>query len=130
METTFNAQFPTKLRIGGLGEQLAAEYLSGLGWTIVARNWRCDQGEIDIAALEPASGPPIAVVVEVKSRSGLGFGSPLEAITADKLRRLNRLAVIWASQLDVPHRGLRVDALGVLKLAGQAPSFEHVRGIR
>ena len=38
------------------GEDLAASYLAGLGWRILARNWRCPAGELDIIAVEP--GPP------------------------------------------------------------------------
>ena len=89
-----NAAGPT--RLGAWGEQAAAEYLSGLGWRVVARNWRGDGGELDLVALEPVEGaPPVGVVVEVKCRRGTGFGDPLEAITRQKNSRLRRLAGQW-----------------------------------
>jgi len=120
-----------RTQIGQNGEELVAEYLLSLGWQIVDRNWRCELGEIDLGCLEPSPiGLPRAVVVEVKTRTGTGFGTPLEAITADKLARLNRLASRWAGQLTHPHAGLRVDAVGVLQRRGSRPQLEHVRGLR
>ena len=59
------------------GEVAAVQYLVKQGWTIVARNWRCSLGELDIVARTP--GPdPVLVFCEVKCRSGLGFGDPLD----------------------------------------------------
>lgn len=117
-------------QLGFSGEDYVAKYLESLGWQIVARNWRCELGELDLCCLDPGPGLPTAVAVEVKTRTGLGFGLPLEAITEEKRRRLNRLASHWASQLDLPHSGLRVDAVGVLKLPGSVPQIQHVRGLR
>lgn len=116
--------------VGRNGEDIAGRYLSGLGWRILSRNWRCDLGEIDIGALEPvAAGPPVAVVVEVKTRSGLRYGDPLEAITFDKSARLSRLAARWAASVDLPYRGLRVDGVAVLLKRGSSPLVRHVKNI-
>lgn len=113
------------------GEQFAATYLQGLGWQIVDTNWRCELGEIDLGCLEPSPlGLPRAVVVEVKTRAGLGYGTPLEAITPEKLARLNQLASRWAAQLDLPHAGLRVDGIGIVRRRGCRPTLEHIRGLR
>jgi len=114
--------------LGRWGEDLAADHLRGLGWTILDRNWRCRAGEIDIVAHEP--GPPLRlVVVEVKTKSGYGFGDPLEAITVAKAARLGRLALWWQrSHRDVPG-SLRLDAMGVTKVQGSAPVVRHVRGL-
>lgn len=117
-------------RLGSWGEQLAAEYLEGLGWQVVARNWRCEIGELDLVALQPICGSlPVAVAVEVKSRSGVGFGDPLESITFAKQRRLNQLAALWRRGFAEPVSGLRVDAIGVVRERGQAPQLRHVRGL-
>ncbi len=116
--------------LGRQGEQLAADYLVDLGWKIIERNWRCPIGEIDICALAPNEfGPPTAVAVEVKTRSGLGYGDPLEAITWQKLSTLRALAAIWVKTLGVSHYGVRVDAVGVLKRRGRAVEFQHVMGL-
>lgn len=124
-----NAAGPT--RLGAWGEQAAAEYLSGLGWRVVARNWRGDGGELDLVALEPVEGaPPVGVVVEVKCRRGTGFGDPLEAITRQKNSRLRRLAGQWWQAYSQPLSGLRLDAVGIVKVPGIRPRITHVRGIQ
>lgn len=110
------------------GEELAARYLTGLGWHILDRNWRCPAGELDIIAIDP--GPPdVVVFCEVKSRRGLGFGPPLEAITAAKQRKLRELAVWWlrAQPRAVPR--FRIDGLGVLLPPDGPRRITHVRGI-
>ena len=71
-------------RVGARGEDLAAAELERQGMTILARNWRCPTGEIDIVAAELADGRQTLVFCEVKCRTGLGFGAPLEAITYAK----------------------------------------------
>ena len=116
--------------IGRAGEDLAVRHLEALGWVIVERNWRCEQGELDVIALAPRPpGPPVAVVVEVKTRSGTGFGEPLEAITQAKVRRLRGLAVRWRQDHPGLGAGLRVDAIGILKAPGTAPRLTHVKGL-
>lgn len=110
---------------GGGGEDLAVTYLERRGWRVLARNWRCREGEIDIVAFDPDG---VAVVVEVKCRRGDGFGDPLEAITRDKVRRLRRLAAAWVAQAG-PVPGLRVDAVGIRAHADGTSTITHVRGI-
>ncbi|MCL1841983.1 MAG: YraN family protein [Propionibacteriaceae bacterium] len=116
---------------GKRGEDLAARHLRALGWRIVERNWRCSQGELDIVALEPRpDGAPARVVaVEVKTRSGSGYGDPLEAITVAKLRRLRGLATRWYREHPGVGQGLRLDAVGIVKPVGMAPMLTHVRGL-
>ena len=77
--------------VGAYGERLAARYLVESGMQILDRNWRCDQGEIDIVAMDDTC----LVIVEVKTRRSLAFGSPVEAVTAVKAARLRRLAGCW-----------------------------------
>ncbi|MGC3954072.1 MAG: YraN family protein [Propionicimonas sp.] len=110
------------------GEELAARYLTDLGWRVLERNWRCPAGELDIVAVDP--GPPTTVVFcEVKCRRGLGFGPPLEAITMAKQRKLRELATLWlrAQSSFVPR--FRIDGLGVLLPQDGPHRISHVRGI-
>jgi putative endonuclease len=111
---------------GASGEELAARYLTRRGWTIIARNWRCPTGEIDLVARDPEG---CCVLVEVKCRRGLGFGDPLEAITWSKVRRLRRLAAEWLASLDHPESSVRIDAVGVLAFTDGTSRVSHVRGI-
>lgn len=96
--------------LGHRGEQAAAAYLVGLGWTILDRNWRCPEGELDIVAHD--GGRP--VVCEVKTRSSAAYGTPLEAITPDKAARLRRLAGRWAAAHRVRGADVRIDVLGLI----------------
>lgn len=113
--------------LGRRGEAHAEAYLQGLGWRILERNWRCREGEVDIIAHDPEVGA--LVVVEVKTRAGTGYGSPLEAITYAKANRLRRLAAIYARDHWAGTRRLRVDAIGLVWPYGCKPVLTHVRGI-
>lgn len=121
--------------VGRLGEDLADAHLRQLGWEIVERNWRCSDGELDIIAREPLPGDQTALVfVEVKYRSGLGFGDPLEAITRAKVKKLGELALLWLRErhdtgLETWADQIRVDAVGVLRQPGDVHRITHVRGI-
>lgn len=111
--------------VGRYGEEVAAAHLARAGWQVVDRNWRGAAGEIDIVALHGED----LVVVEVKTRTGTGYGHPAEAVTAAKLARLRRLAAQWLEAHDVRPRGVRIDVLAVLLTRGAAPSVEHLVGV-
>lgn len=126
-----------KDELGRAGERIAAEWLSAHGWQVVDRNWRCRRGEIDLVI---ARGGTVAIV-EVKTRRGMGYGHPFEAITALKLARLNRLAAAWledargrvdggAAALAVRDcREVRVDAVSVLAPREAPAVVEHLEGV-
>lgn len=111
--------------LGVQGEQLAAEYLTRAGFLILERNWRNRHGELDIVARDRDT----IVAVEVKTRSGSGYGHPFEAITAQKANRLRRLLLDWTRNSGVRSFPLRVDAVGITLPKGTAPCIEHLRGI-
>ena len=110
--------------IGRHGEDIAARYLVDAGYVLVARNWRGARGELDIVAQD---GDEI-VVVEVKTRTGLGYGHPAEAITSDKLARLKRLAGQWLSEHTTRAASVRIDVLAVV-LGPTGARVEHITGI-
>lgn len=83
-----------RLELGARGEDLAAGWYEREGYAVLARNWRCREGELDLVV---ARGPAV-VFCEVKTRLGAGFGVPAEAVTADKQRRLRHLAVRWLGE--------------------------------
>ena len=119
----------SKQQVGVRGEDLAAVDLTRQGMEILARNWRCREGEIDIVAVETAAERPTLVFCEVKCRTGLGFGHPLEAITYAKLRKLRRLAAEWLSVHEVSAAAVRIDAIGVVLIPGQPPALTHVKAV-
>ena len=114
-----------KDELGRTGEQVAAEYLERAGLRILDRNWRSTNGELDIVAAERR----VLVVCEVKTRSGTGFGTPLEAITRHKQARLRRLAAQWLVAHGVLFDEVRIDAIGVLWDSSGEFQIEHVRGV-
>ena len=97
-------------RLGRKGEDLAVDHLEGLGYTILERNVRLSQGELDAVARDKET----IVFVEVKARSGEGYGAPQEAVDRAKQSRLTRLAREWLQlhgQEDAP---ARFDVVSVL----------------
>lgn len=111
--------------LGQLGETLAAQYLEEAGLTIIERNWRCSLGEIDIVALDNGE----LAFVEVKTRSSVAYGHPLEAITAVKLARLRRLAAAWCASHSGNYERIRVDAVAVIAPRGGPVSVEHLKRV-
>ncbi|MBN2176124.1 MAG: YraN family protein [Demequinaceae bacterium] len=114
----------TRAELGRFGEEWAVRVLSDLGWGILARNWRCPHGEIDIVALDGDE----AVIVEVKTRRSGQFGAPAEAVTPAKLSRLRRLAAAWLASQERRFSGVRIDVMAVTIRAG-GMSVEHLRGV-
>lgn len=68
----------------------------------------------------------MVVFVEVKLRRGVGYGDPLEAITTTKLAHLRRCVAAWLSN-NGPVAKVRIDAIGITKLPGEAPVMRHLR---
>jgi putative endonuclease len=111
--------------LGQYGERLAARHLRDAGLTIVATNWRCADGEIDIVARER----DVVVICEVKTRRTDLFGTPAEAITRTKADRLRRLAMLWLRAHPVGAvADVRFDVVSVLLPKAGAPAVEHLRG--
>jgi putative endonuclease len=119
----------SKNQIGVRGEDLACAELERQGMQVLERNWRCRLGEIDIVAAEAGESGLTLVFCEVKCRSGLGFGHPLEAITYTKMRTLRQLAALWMRERHMKASVIRLDAIGVVLLPGQEPSLTHVRAV-
>jgi putative endonuclease len=111
---------------GRTGEQVAAAFLSDRGYRVLAKNQRTPLGELDLICHTPSQ----IVVVEVKARSGDGYGSGLEAIGPRKARRLRASAMWWLSEQGLLPCSLRFDAIVVaLDGFGLPRSLEHVKDI-
>ncbi len=108
--------------LGRRGEDLAASHLEGQGLVILTRNWRCREGELDIVATD---GLRHLVICEVKTRSGDGFGTPAEAVTQGKRRKLRRLAMVFQSEWGLRWTAVRFDVIGVMARPGREPELSH-----
>jgi len=111
--------------LGQQGEQIAATFLAQAGLSVLERNWRCKEGEIDIVAIDGRT----LVICEVKTRSGLRFGTPIEAITRQKAWRLRKLAVLWVNAHGLIFEAIRIDIVGVLRAVSGEFTIEHVQGV-
>lgn len=109
--------------LGSHGERIAAAYLTDAGLRVLDRNWRCREGELDIVAREGDA----LVFCEVKTRRGVGYGEPVEAVTYAKQRRLRTLAARWLAAHDEHAPELRFDVVGVLVRAGRPALVTHLR---
>lgn len=96
--------------LGAGGEDLSAAWYEAQGYQVMARNWRCPEGELDLVLSQGAT----VVFCEVKTRSSLAFGSPLEAVTPVKQRRIRRLATAWLRQSGSHYCDVRFDVAAVL----------------
>ena len=115
----------SRQELGALGEQVAVDHLLSLGLRILQRNWRCRYGELDVIAADDDT----VVFIEVKTRSGDGFGGPEHAVTPRKLRRIRSLAGIWLAEQDTRWRGLRIDVIGVRVGRRRSPELTHLQGV-
>lgn len=109
------------------GEDRAAGYVEELGWSVLERNWRCRAGELDLVAHDGETDT--LVFIEVKTRSGYGYGSPLAAITHAKASRLRGLAIAWMRERSRCARSMRVDAIGIVMGSDGQTELTHLRGI-
>ncbi|MBS1693980.1 MAG: YraN family protein [Actinobacteria bacterium] len=117
----------TRAELGALGEQLAVTHLEALGLRVLARNWRCRYGELDVIAADTATRT--VVFVEVKTRTGDGFGGVEQAVTPQKVRRLRRLAGLWLAAQEVSWAAVRIDVIGVRVGRRATPEVSHLTGV-
>jgi putative endonuclease len=110
--------------LGRYGEDIAVEYLERSGFVIVDRNWRCELGELDIVARDGAD----LVICEVKTRRSARYGTPVEAVSPRKIRRMRRLVIRWLEERSLHVPVIRFDVIGILQPASGSPTIEHVRG--
>jgi putative endonuclease len=114
---------PTRNELGAHGERIAAAYLASAGLRLLDRNWRCREGELDIVARDGDA----LVFCEVKTRRGVGYGHPVEAVSLPKQRRLRTLAHRWLTAHDEHATELRFDVVGILMRPSRPALVTHLR---
>lgn len=108
--------------LGCRGEDAACALLKRKDYVILERNWTCPAGEADIVALDDGC----LVFVEVKTRAGIEYGLPEEAVTARKRARYERIAGFFLSDYDGPCTQVRFDVIGVLALPRRRALARHL----
>lgn len=97
---------PNLRRLGAEAEDRAADYLVGLGYTIITRRRKMPHGELDLVALDG----DVLVFVEVKQRT---VASPEEAVGQTKMRHLQRAAEAYRLEMNETERPVRFDLVAV-----------------
>ncbi len=101
-----------KKSLGKRGEDAAARYLEACGHVIIARNFRCRSGELDIVARDFSDGS--LVFIEVKTRRSISFGLPCEAVTPEKRAHLRRAAETYMAYTGCIDELCRMDVIELI----------------
>ena len=96
--------------LGRQGEEMAAAWLSGRGWTILAQRWRSSAGELDLVARDLDG---TLVGIEVKLRRGRATGAPAESIDGKRLRRLRAALGQFLAVQHEAAGGVRIDLVEI-----------------
>lgn len=107
---------------GQRGEQLAVAYLEKNGYQIIARNWHCQYGELDIIARQAQT----LVFIEVKTRHSQTTQDSFAAITPGKRKRLIATARMYLHETEQDDMMWRIDAIGIALNSDQKPVIDHV----
>lgn len=113
----------SRQRLGQSGEDKVVKHLQQKGYRILVKNYRCKVGEIDIIAKDDG----ILVFIEVKTRSGIGYGFPAEAVTPRKQRQISRVAQWYLAEQQLFDLPARFDVITVL--GGKTPANDHIEHI-
>jgi len=107
--------------LGKTGEELAAEHLAAKGYKIHAFNVRNKIGELDVIAEQRGQ----IVIVEVKTKTGLGHGSPEEMVDRRKQRKLIRTAQLFLMEQNLTKRPWRIDVVAI-RMQEEPPQILHI----
>ncbi len=113
---------------GDRGEEIAARYLEGEGYTILDRNYRFERAEVDLICFSPPDERGIGgelVFTEVKIRSGLGFGRPEESVSEAKRRHIVRAAQAYLHERHLEKARCRFDVVSIILRPDRDPEIEH-----
>jgi putative endonuclease len=109
--------------LGRLGEDLAAGFLTDMGWSILDRNVRFSrEGELDIIATRGG----VLAFVEVKTRRSRAYGLPAEAVTFPKRRRIRSMAQRYLAERRPGVRAVRFDVIEVERDARGTFAIRHL----
>lgn len=110
--------------IGKVGENLAVKYLEQIGYKVVERNFECRQGEIDIIALDKNE----IIFIEVKTRTNIKFGSPIEAVNEAKQKHLLKAVEYYLYSRNLENEFVRIDVIEMY-LYNHKYKINHIKQI-
>jgi putative endonuclease len=110
-----------KIVLGKEGERIAELFLKKKGYKLIERNYRCTAGELDLVMLDHR----VIVFVEVKTRTGIGYGTPLEAVESRKQQKMVYAAQFFLSAKKLGQREARFDVVGI-SWPGTQLVVEHI----
>ncbi|NBH09484.1 YraN family protein [Amycolatopsis sp. SID8362] len=108
--------------LGAWGEDLALRYLQDRGLVLLARNWRCREGELDLVFTDRTR----VIVCEVKTRTSTEFGLQTETVTEKKAGRVRRATERWLRDFRIPWCPVRYDVITILAEPGTSPRLQHL----
>lgn len=109
--------------VGDRGEDLAATFLEDAGYRVLERNYRFERNEVDLVCYDPDAGGEI-VFVEVKTRTGSGFGPPEASVTEEKQASLIEVSRAYLHERNLQGAPARFDVVGIV-LSGADPQIDH-----
>lgn len=113
-----------KRTFGSKGEMLALQYLRRLGYTDLKMNFRVGRmGEVDIIGRDAE----YLCFIEVKTRRGLQYGRPSEAVTAKKQYYIRRLAALYIARNNLPEANVRFDVVEIIIDKNQPPDIHIIK---
>lgn len=110
--------------IGKVGENLAVKYLEQIGYKVIERNFECRQGEIDIIALDKNE----IIFIEVKTRTNIKFGSPIEAVNETKQKHLLKAVEYYLYSRNLENEFVRIDVIEMY-LYNHKYKINHIKQI-
>lgn len=110
--------------IGKLGENLAIKYLKQIGYKVIERNFECRQGEIDIIALDKNE----IIFIEVKTRTNIKFGNPIEAVNEIKQKHLLKAVKYYLYSRNLENKFVRIDVIEIY-LYNHKCKINHIKQI-
>lgn len=110
------------LETGSRGEEIATDFLKQKGYRIIKLNFRNKLGQIDVIAKDKNT----LCFIEVKTRKSLRFGSPLEAVSKAKQKRITKPALVYLKDNRLMDKPVRFDVVSVL-LSKQYPQINLIK---
>lgn len=110
--------------IGKIGEDLAVKYLEQIGYKVIERNFECRQGEIDIIALDKDE----VIFIEVKTRTNIKFGNPIEAVNEIKQKHLLKAVKYYLYSRHLENEFIRIDVIEIY-LYNHKYKVNHIKQI-